>query len=298
MKKGILSIVVSSLLLGGIAVASGDSLKLSSEEVSAKATKVATKKENTKVKLTQEAISSLELVTKAIESLDNHKSDEAKKYIESALGKLESILSMKDTPKLLPIENRVLVKNFVGSSKDVDVALKRVKALIDDGNIQSAGELLIGLQSEIDVTVVSLPLVTYPDALKLASKYIIEEKPERAKEVLELALSTMSYVKHIIPIPLVNSVDLVALASKEAKSDKELALKYLSAASDQLDKAEKLGYISDSATTYKELHKMIDDIKKEVEGPNRAEKLFIDLGEKLKEFKDKIFSSDKEEAKK
>ncbi len=298
MKKGILSIVVSSLLLGGIAVASDDSLKLSSAEVSAKATKVATKKENTKVKLTQEAISSLKLVTKAIESLDNHKSDEAKKYIESALGKLESILSMKDTPKLLPIENRVLVKNFVGSSKDVDIALKRVKDLIDDGNIQSAGELLISLQSEIDVTVVSLPLVTYPDALKLASKYIIEEKPERAKEVLELALSTMSYVKHIIPIPLVNSVDLVALASKEAKSDKELVLKYLSAASDQLDKAEKLGYISDSATTYKELHKMIDDIKKEVEGPNKAEKLFIDLGEKLKEFKDKIFSSDKEEAKK
>jgi hypothetical protein len=40
--------------------------------------------------------------------------EDAKKNIELALGKLESILLAKNTPKLLPIENRMVVKNFIG----------------------------------------------------------------------------------------------------------------------------------------------------------------------------------------
>jgi ribonuclease HII len=293
MKRTLLSTLVASLLLTSFTVADSNTT-LTSKEVSANATKNATKKaNNNKVELIKEALSSLELSAKALKELNKNKVDDAKKSIELALGKLESILAAKDTPKLLPIENRIVIKNFIGGADDVTAALKSVEELMDKGKIQEAGELLYSLQSEIDMTVISLPLATYPDALKLASKYIIEKNPEKAKEILTLALSTFSEVEQIIPIPLINTVDLVAIASDIAKENKEQALKHLALANDELNKAEKLGYVSKSTTTYKQLHKLIENVEKEVKGPNKAEKLFKELGEKLKEFKEKILSSDK-----
>jgi ribonuclease HII len=298
MKRTLLSTLVASLLLTSFTVADSNTT-LTSKEVSTKATKNATKKANdNKVELIKEALSSLELSAKALKELNKNKVDDAKKSIELALGKLESILAAKDTPKLLPIENRMVIKNFIGSANDVTAALKSVEELMDKGKIQEAGELLYSLQSEIDMTVISLPLATYPDALKLASKYIIEKNPEKAKEILTLALSTFSEVEQIIPIPLINTVDLVAIASDIAKENKEQALKHLALANDELNKAEKLGYVSKSTTTYKQLHELIENVEKEVKGPNKAEKLFKELGEKLKEFKEKILSSDKTENKK
>jgi ribonuclease HII len=297
MKKTLLSTLVASLILSTFATADTNST-LTSKEVSTKATKNATKKaDDNKVKLVQEALTSLNLSAKALKELNSNKKEDAKKDIELALGKLEAILSLKDTPKLLPIENRMVVKNFVGDAKSVDLALENVKKLMDNGKIQEAGELLFSLQSEIDLTVVSLPLVTYPDALKLASKYIIENKPNRAKEVLKGALNTFAEVKQIIPIPLINTVELVAIASDIAKDNREQALKHLTMANDELNKAEKLGYISRSTTTYKQLHELIEGVEKEVKGPNKAEKLFEELSIKLKEFKNKILSSDKNESK-
>ena len=298
MKRTLLSILTSSLLLTAMATADTNA-SLSSKEVSDKATKTATQEaKNGKVKLVEEALTSLKLSAKALSALNNNKTEEAKKDIELALGKLEGILAVKDSPKLLPIENRMVVKNFIGTAKDVEVALDEVKSMLSKGNVQEAGELLYSLQSEIDLTVISLPLVSYPDALKLASKYIIEEKPAKAKEVLKLALSTFTEVQQIMPIPLINTVELVAISSEIAKEDKDQALKHLAMASDELDKAEKLGYVSKSTTTYKQLHELIKNVEKEVKGPNKAEKLFKELSEKLKEFKEKVLSSDKTESKK
>ncbi len=297
MKKVLLSTLVSSLLLTNLALADSNKT-LTSKEVCDSATKVeTTKAKNSQVKLVQEALSSLELTHKALLNLDEKKSDEAKKNIELALGKLDSILALKESPKLLPIENQMVVKNFVGTADDVEKVLNTVKKLLSEGKVQEAGELLITLQSEIDVTVVSLPLVSYPDALKLANKYLLENKSEEAKKVLALALNSFAQEHYVVPIPLVNTVELVKVASTVAKENKDLALKYLTSAHEELKKAEKLGYISSSTTSYKALHKLIDGVEKEVKGPNKAEKLFKELGESLKEFKSKIFSDDKNSTK-
>jgi ribonuclease HII len=297
MKKIIVSTLLSSLLLTNTIFAKSDT-ELTSKEVSKNAVEIATKKaENNQVKLIQEALNSLEIAAKALKNLEDNKKDEAKKNIELALGKLEVILTSKDVPKLLPIKNRLIVKNFIGGAKEVESALKKVKILIDNGKIQEAGELLISLQSELDIVTVNLPLSTYPDALKLASKYLIEGEIEEAKDTLKLALSSFANIQTIIPIPLINTVELVAVASNKAKENRDLALKYLSSAHDELNKAEKLGYISKSTTTYKELHTLIEGVEKEVKGPNKAEKLFDELGEKLKEFKSKIFSSESNDSK-
>ena len=264
---------------------------LTTKEFKQQSTQTATESANDKkATLVKEALSSLELSAKALEALKQNKIEDAKGDLELALGKLEVILASKEVPKLLPIENRVVVKNFIGTAEDVDVSLKLVKKLLEEGKVQEAGELLYSLQSEIDVTVVNLPLVTYPDAIKLASKYIIDKKPKKAQEVLGVALSTFAQVKEIIPIPLVNATDLVNVSSQIVKKNKEQALLYLVGASDELDKAEKLGYLSKSTTTYKGLHERITALKKEINGENNSTKLFDELKSTIKEFKKELFS--------
>ena len=293
MKKTLFSTLVASLLFTSLATADSNTTKnLSSKEVAKQATKTATTEaKNNQVELVKEALESLKLSAKAIQEIDNKKIDEAKKSVQDALGKLESILASEKTPKLLPIDSQMVVKNFIGTSKDVKMVLDKVKKLLDSGKVQEAGELLISLQSEIDVTTVSLPLVSYPDALKLASKYLIENQASKAKGVLAIALNTFVSDEQIIPIPLVNSLKLVSVASKIAKEDKEQALKHLEWAKDELHKTKALGYVSSSSTTYKQIDELIENIEKEVKGDNKAEKLFKELGEKIKEFKEKILST-------
>ena len=289
-KKLILSTLTASLLLQS-SLFGVESKPLTTQAISAKATKNATKDAKDKEDiLIKEALSSLRLASSALKNLEEGKNVDAKKDIELALGKLESILVAKDAPKLLPIDQRVVVKNYIGSAEDVEESVDKVKDLLDDNKVQEAVELLSSLQSEIDVTVVNLPLVTYPDALKLASKFIIEDKPEMAKDVLKVALSSFSEVTQVIPLPIINALKLVDVAKDVAKEDKKQALNYLNAANDELDKAQALGYISKSATTYKELHSLIEDVQDEIKGANKAEKMFDELGKKLKEFKSKIFS--------
>jgi len=242
-------------------------------------------------KLIGEAIDSLAFTNKALIALNKNDKKSAKEDLEKALGKLEVILTAKNAPKLLPVDSAVSMVEFIGTKDDVEKTVDAVKDLLDDNKVQVARVLLNSLQSEIDVTVVSLPLATYPDALKLAAKYIHDNKIEKAKSVLEVALSTFDKTTTVIPLPLLKATDLIkvsAALSKNGKKDE--ALKYLDAAEDQLDVAEALGYVSHSSNTYKSLHEVIKHVRKEIKGKNKAEKLFDELKAKLKDFKEKVFS--------
>jgi len=292
MKKLLLSAITASLLLTTAGVAKEQAAKDATvKEV--KKIAISNAKEDAgkhQVKLVAEAVESLKFAQQAVVALEHKDAKKATEDLEKALGKLEVILAAKDAPKLLPVNNLIKIQEFVGTAKDVDVILKKVKKMLDDGRVQEARALMIPLASEIDITVVSLPLASYPDALKLAAQYVHDNKLEKAKEVLYIALSTFTEVTEIVPIPLLESADLINAASRIVKEDKERALKYLDAASDALDVAEKLGYVSESATTYKMLHEKIKEVQKEIKGKNKAEKLFESLTEKLKEFKSKVIS--------
>ncbi len=295
MRKIIMSAIVATALMGGSVYANTVTKKGTTvQEVSQNAVKQA--KQDAKshqAKLIQEAIDSLKFAHEAYTALVKKDSKAATQKLEKALGKLEVILSADKAPKLLPIDNVVAIHEFVGSSKEVKILVDKAKMLLDDGKVQEARALLAPMQSEIDITVVSLPLVSYPDALKLAAKYVHSNKIDEAKKVLGVALSSFTEVTQIIPIPLLTATDLIAAASETAAKDSKHALLYLDGAAESLRVAEALGYISRSETTYKMLQDKIVELKKEIEGPNKPEKLFRGLKAKLKEFGEKIFSPKK-----
>ena len=295
MKKIVLSALLSSVLLTGTLQAKETAPKDATvKEVNKIALSNAKNDaKDSQVKLVKEAVNSLKDAHEALVLLEKKDKENAVKKLESALGKLEVILASKKVPEQLPIDSVVRIKEYVGTSKDIDTAVNMARTLLNKNKVQEARTVLMPLVSQIDVTTVSLPLGSYPDALKLAAKYVHSDELEKAKEVLGIALSTFASVTEVVPIPLIKASDLIAASSVIAKEDKNRALRYLDAASESLKVAHKLGYVSKSTTTYKVLQEQIEAVQKEIKGPNKAEKLFETLKASLKEFKEKVFSEKK-----
>jgi tetratricopeptide (TPR) repeat protein len=285
MKKFLLSTLTASLLLSGVSYAK-TSAEVNKETV--KQAKVDAK--NSKTKLVKEAVNSLLLTQKVLVDLSKQDKKAAIKDLEDAIGKLEVILASKDAPKLLPVDSKVVAIEYIGDIVMLKKSVDAVKKFIADGKLQEARLLLNTLQSQININTVSIPLATYPDALKLAAKYLHEDKTNEAVAVLDTALNTLVQDSVVIPIPILKAEGLIKAASQIAKSDKEQALKHLAQAKKELVIAKTLGYVSKSDTTYKMLDEAIAAIEKEIKGKNKAQKLFDSLIKKIKEFKEKALS--------
>jgi len=285
MKKLLSSAIAATFLLSGITFAK------TSAEVNKETIKQAkTDAQNSQVKLIKEAVKSLLLTQKVLVDLSNNDKKSAIKDLEDAIGKLEVILASKDAPKLLPVDSKVVAIEYVGDVDLLKKSVEKVKSLISDNKLQEARVLLNTLQSQLNISTVSIPLATYPDALKLAAKYLHEDKVNEAVSILDTALNTLIEEKVVLPIPILKAEGLIKAASLIAKKDKEQALKHLNQAKKELVIAKTLGYVSSSDTTYKMLDDAISAIEKEIKGKNKAEKLFEDLINKIKEFKEKAFT--------
>jgi tetratricopeptide (TPR) repeat protein len=281
MKKILGSILVASLLFT-------NSYATSSKTISKDAIKIEKHNQDAKsqANIVKEAVEAVLLTQNVLVDIAHKDKNKAIKEIEKAIGKLEVVLAKKDAPMMLPIDYNMSAYEFTADVATIKVGLKAVKDLLDDGKVQEARALLNTFQSEIDITTVSLPLASYPKALKLAASYLHDNKMDEAKDVLEMALNTLVQTKVIIPIPLVTAEALVNDARKIAKKDKEQALKHLEMAKAELKKAELLGYTSKGDVTYKMLNEAIEKVEKEIKGKNKAEKLFEELLNKLSIFKE------------
>ncbi len=282
MRKLVVS-AVAAALLGSAGLMAETSAAVTSKAVkSAKA-----KAESGKLKVIDEAVSAVLLTQRVLDALDKNDIEKAKSELEKAIGKLEVVLADKSAPALLPIDSVITASEYMGDLKSIKETLSTVKKLLATKKVQEARRLLDTLQSEIDIVTVSLPLISYPQALRLSARYLNEGKTKEARDVLQMALGTLVKSETVIPLPLLKAQALIEAAAKTAKKDKEQALKHLEAAKNELKIAEALGYTSGSDTTYKMLDDAIEAVEKEIRGKNRAEKLFEDLMEKLKEFKEK-----------
>jgi len=263
---------------------------------SAQVSKGAVEKEKKKAadikkELNQKAIKAIADTYKVLDLLNQNKPKEALNLLKNVIGELEVILAANKNVSLIPINSYTIVVDTDLTPKQIGEKITEVKTRLNHGDVQGARTLLDTLQSEIDIVIENLPLATYPDAMKLASKYIIDGKLDEAKSLLQIALNSMVVKKIVIPIPLVRASDLIAEASKVAKTNKDQALKYLNEAKKQLELAKVLGYGKDQPKVYKDLQERIDSIKKEIKGKNKAAKMFEELLKKLKEFKKRLMSS-------
>ncbi len=282
--------ILTSIALAGLLVTGAFATDAKTNQVNKNAVINAEKKAQQNNQLITEAIDAIRNTQDALIYLNGKEAKKAKESLKKAIADLSDVLNRPNPPYLLPVDLNIEAYQFAGNIDTIKKAVYEAKILVEENKLPEAREILNNLRDEIDIKTTNLPLATYPAALNLAIKYINEGKIKNAKDVLNMALSTLVQINTIIPIPLIKAQALITQASKIVKKDSKQALKYLDEAKHQLILAEALGYTSKSATTYKMLKKSIEHIENEIKAHHKTGGLFEKLIEKIKEFKEKAIT--------
>ena len=222
-------------------------------------------------------------VIEATKLIKEDKVKEAIKALQGATGKFDVALAANPKLALIPVASSVSINELITTPEAVKAQTKLAKEFLEDSNVQAARALLLPLQDELVTRTTSLPMTTYPDAIKLATKMLVEGKKEAASATLETALSTFVDETSIVPLSLVRVESMVLAASELNKeTDKDKALVLLSAADQQLQVATELGYTTKNSSLYEGLSQQIKAIKKEITGGNVVEKMYSKLKDSIK----------------
>lgn len=236
-------------------------------------------------------------VIEAGKLISQGKEKEAISALEAATGKFDIAIAANPELGLTPIDARVHVTEMITTSATVKAQVSLANSLLKDSKVQAARSILLPMRDDIETRTIYLPMATYPDAIKLATKMLVDGNKEAALETLNVAFSTLVQKVSIIPLSLIRAEAMVIAASElDKEKGKEKAMNLLDAADEQLKIAVALGYTTDNSIAYEDLSKQIKALKKEAKGPNMVEKLYTKLRESFKNLV-KESSEQKEEKK-
>ena len=228
--------------------------------------------------LVADAVSALRETEAAVQLLAAAKASDAIAALERATGKLDIVLAADPDLALAPVDVRAIVHDVIAAPDAVTALRQRAEAALDDGRLQDARHMIADLASEHVISVTSIPLATYPAAIKQAAALIHADKPAEAAAALETALSTLVVEDTIIPLPLVRAEALLDSARPLAEKPQRTAgendqlRRLLDAARLQIELAQALGY-----ATKDDLEALSDELKtlqRKTEGQGFATGLF------------------------
>ncbi len=244
-------------------------------------------------KILAEAVAAVRETENAIKALDKKDKKAALDALARATGKLEIILAAEPNLALAPVNVQSQVLDIYADIKAVRAAVDKAVTLLKKGRVQDARALVSGLASEIVIEVVNVPLATYPDAIKAVVPLIQKGKFKEAREALVTALNTLIITRHIIPLPVLRTEEMLARAEKLAEKakrtpaeEKELA-GILKAARTELQFAEALGYGKEG--DFKPFYAQLDKIAAKTKGGKHGKGFFDELKKALAHFRAKIF---------
>jgi hypothetical protein len=208
---------------------------------------------------------------KALQALNEGNTEEALAALEMATGKLELILVRDPALSLAPVDVRVVTHDLLASPDTVKAIIHDAENYLEDGEIQKARPLVANLASEIVISSTSIPLATYPAAIKAIVPLIDEGRLDEARAGLQAALNTLVVTTdEVIPLPVVRAQQLLmkaeALAENQERTVKENEnlTDMLAAARVQLNMAELLGY--GSKKSFMPLYEQLDMIEDKIAG--------------------------------
>jgi hypothetical protein len=238
--------------------------------------------------LMSDATNAIQETQAALKQLDENRPPDALAALERATGKLEVILARDPKLELAPAGVSVVTYDVQGGLDAVKQVRKQAEDLIDAGRLQEARHLLKGLASETVVSVNSLPLATYPDAIKAAAKLIDEKKLDAAKRVLQTALNTQVVTETIIPLPVIRAGEYLktaeSLAEKKdrTKEDNDRLKSALDQANTQLRFAQALGY--GTKTDFDNLYRQLAEVREKTAENKSGAGFFAKIKASMTEF--------------
>jgi hypothetical protein len=208
---------------------------------------------------------------KALQALNEGNTEEALAALEMATGKLELILVRDPALSLAPVDVRVVTHDLLASPDTVKAIIHDAENYLEDGEIQKARPLVANLASEIVISSTSIPLATYPAAIKAIAPLIDEGRLDEARAGLQAALNTLVVTTdEVIPLPVVRAQQLLMKAESLAENqertvkENENLTDMLAAARVQLNMAELLGY--GSKKSFMPLYEQLDMIEDKIAG--------------------------------
>ena len=239
-----------------------------------------------KARIEQEAIDALRETQAALAALDKGDNQAALDALAKATGKLELLVSRHPELGLVPVDIAIEEVDLVAPEKAVKKAIDEAEDALEDGEVQKARHILAALASELVIRTTSIPLATYPQAIKAISPLIEAGKIDQARDALVAALNTLVVTEEIVPLPVLRASillqDAEALAEREARSDEEQKLleALLDAARAQIRYAELLGYGHED--DYKPIYEQIKEIRKKVEHKKHGKGFFDRIRKAIK----------------
>jgi len=237
-------------------------------------------------KIVSEAVTALHETYFALEFLSQSKPQEALAAVEKAIGKLEVVLAREPSLALAPISTVVRTDDLIADPSDVEKLVKEAEELLEDGKVQQARLILGDLASETLITTTSIPLGTYPDALKSAAKSIDNGQLEEAASVLNEALSTQVVTDVLIPLPLaraeaaLNAAEELAEKSDRTKEESAELNRFLDSAEKSARLAEALGY--GTKADFKIYFDEVEQLRDKTSGGKSGEGFFDNIKDSLK----------------
>ncbi len=222
----------------------------------------------------KEIISGLQNTIMALRALHANNTAAAKQALEAATKSFDAALKKDPKLDMVPIDERIVVNDFTGDAKLVKHIKDAAVSLLKDNDTQAARAMLLPLEDQMTISTQYLPMKLYPEATKQAQKDLAKGNTKAAFGDIVTALNSVVIKSVIIPIPLLTAQELTLEASKLGKKDKTKALKLLSSAQDELQKALLLGYTKTHAKAYKSLENEIESIQKAVGGGNSVDRMY------------------------
>lgn len=233
----------------------------------------------------------------ALMDLEKADTKAALSLLQDISKKLAIILAKNPGLALVPADIEADIFDFEGDANAIKKELKQADDFLDSGKPQGARQILAGLASEMRITTISIPLGSYPIAIKNAIALIDAGKTNEAELALDEVLNTLVEVTEIIPLPILRAEALLTEASvlehkEDMSKEKSRAevLKLADAAKEKLKIAELLGY--GGKDDYRLLYKAIDELKDTMhseKSPDTWEK----IKSKISELKNKLVHSKK-----
>ncbi len=198
--------------------------------------------------LLSDATEAIAQTQQALKALEDKKTDLALKALAEATGKLELIVARDPLLKLAPIATQIVTVDVLADPESVRLAIADAKRALSAGDIPKARPLVEALASEAQIRTTSIPLATYPAAIKAITPLIDAGKIDEAKTQLQTALNTMVVTTDVVPLPKLRAQTLLkeaqALTEKKdrSKADNDKLASQLGMVREQLQMAELLGY--------------------------------------------------------
>ena len=217
-------------------------------------------------KVDHEALVALTGTQNALSALQKNNTKQALISLKDVSEKLDFLLAKYPGLNLIPAGIDGQVHDFDTDSKQVEKIIDTADDLLEDHRVQDARQILNQLVSEMRITTLSIPLATYPLAIKDAIKLIDQGNTNEAGNLLYEAFNLLVKTTEIMPLPVLKAEALIMEASEletrndisKASSKAEILL-LTDSAKDKLKLAEMLGY--GVKADYKQLYDAIDEIK-------------------------------------